>query len=115
MRRRPRRNADRIHHIRWCEVERKKGFVLDDARRLIRKLGADGKGMREYPCKHYDGLYHIGHLPGVVRAGQKTIQEWIKARDEEEQRRAERQRRTTERRSPTGGPRGHAGPAQTPD
>lgn len=62
----------------WCEPHSKRCYITrSEAREVIRRV-PERKGMREYRCDAYpDSTYwHIGHLPGPVRRGAKTMREW---------------------------------------
>lgn len=57
-----------IPHIKWCEEHQKKLFTKKAAKQLKRQLR--DSNLRRYPCR--DNLWHIGHLPAVVKKGRLT-------------------------------------------
>lgn len=59
-----------VTHTTFCDIHGKKAFTKKAARAAIRQI--HDKGMREYPCDYHLGLWHIGHLPQVIRDGRKT-------------------------------------------
>lgn len=59
-----------VPHTTYCDWHRKKAFKKKAARQAIRQM--HDKGMREYPCEFHVGLWHVGHLPRVVREGEMT-------------------------------------------
>lgn len=64
----------RLGRFGYCDTHQK-GFYENkrQAKQAIREQCEPG--MRPYRCDVVDGLWHIGHLPWVVRRGQKTTRE----------------------------------------
>jgi hypothetical protein len=62
-----------VPHVAYCDWHEKKAFEKRAAKAAIRQM--HGKGMREYPCEVMAGLWHVGHLPRVIRVGEMTVAE----------------------------------------
>ncbi|MCU1647120.1 MAG: hypothetical protein JWN03_7395 [Nocardia sp.] len=58
----------------WCPNCEKRGYP---SRKAARKVCGQvpGRRMNAYPCTRVDGMFHVGHLPQVVRAGDVTRHE----------------------------------------
>ena len=63
-----------IIHFGYCDVHRKRRyFTRKGAKAAIRRRHDKGV-MREYRCTYANG-WHLGHIPPVVRSGEKTADE----------------------------------------
>lgn len=76
----------RVLHFGYCDLHGKRRFEnRKDAKTAIRLWHRRGEGVREYRCT-ISG-WHVGHLPPVVRNGEKTAREVYGARDTQRPRR----------------------------
>ena len=71
-----RRMPPNLGYIRGvCPTGKQAYFTRQGARALVRALKAEGdKGVRAYRCPQC-GYFHAGHMPDVVRRGEKTAGE----------------------------------------
>lgn len=67
------RQSPVIPYLSHCEYHDKKLFKKQDAKRVCRE--SHEPGMRRYPCKHFEGWFHVGHLPDNVRKGYVSAEE----------------------------------------
>lgn len=52
----------------WCPTCGKRGYYSrKDGKAALRRFHAADKGMREYRCPATPALWHIGHMPDIVR------------------------------------------------